>query len=87
MGPIAIAACSALFVWLAVGIPAKILKHISVLHAANDVPFPYHLELGRDTAGTDRYQSTSVSDVGVIAPLIASLSLLGFSAAINSGMQ
>jgi len=42
MGQIAIAACSALFVWLAVGIPAKILKHISVLCAANDVSFPYH---------------------------------------------
>jgi len=42
MGQIFIAACFALFAWLGVGIPAKILKHISVLCDANDVSFPYH---------------------------------------------
>lgn len=60
MGQIFVAACSALFVWLGVGIPAKILKHISVLHAVVMFLF-YTIRKDRDTAGMDRYSSTSAN--------------------------
>lgn len=82
MGQIFIAACSALFVCLGVGIPAKILKHISVLFAASFVHF-CTVRKGGDVAGMESTSAQLLT--GKLLPMLH-LSLPGFSAIVNSGM-
>lgn len=79
MGQIFVAACSALFVCLGVGIPAEILKHISWLCS-------FSVLLGNVGTWQEwKVLQSTVTD-RVIAPHVTSLSLLGFSAIVNPRM-